>query len=54
MCLTFRPQIVTKENIISTALFGDGASSYIVDNEGKCGVVKSIDYSWKNSLNLMG
>ncbi len=52
--LTFRPQIVTKENIISTALFGDGASSYIVDNEGKCGVVKSIDYSWKNSLNLMG
>ena len=52
--LTFRPQILTKENIISTALFGDGAVSYIVDNLGKCEVLKSMEYTWKSSLNLMG
>lgn len=52
--LTFRPQILTKENIISTALFGDGAVSYIVDNSGKCKVLKSMEYTWKKSLDLMG
>lgn len=52
--LTFRPQILSKENIISTALFGDGASSYVIDHDGECKVLKSIDYTWKNSLDLMG
>ncbi len=52
--LTFRPQIFTKENIVSTALFGDGAASYIVGEKGNCNVMKSMEYTWKNSLNLMG
>ena len=52
--LTFRPQIFSKENIVSTALFGDGSISYIVDEIGDCEILNSIEYTWKNSLNLMG
>ena len=39
--LTFRPQIFSKENIISTALFGDGCVTYIVGDEGDCKLLKS-------------
>ena len=52
--LTFRPQIFSKENIVSTALFGDGAISYLVDANGNCEVKEGMEYTWKNSLNLMG
>ena len=52
--LTFRPQIFSKENIVSTALFGDGAISYLVGNDGKCEITDTMEYTWKNSLNLMG
>ncbi len=52
--LTFRPQIFSKENIVSTALFGDGAISYLVGDDGKCEVNDTMEYTWKNSLNLMG
>ena len=53
--LTFRPQIFSKENIVSTALFGDAAVSYIVSgNMGNCQIMKSMEYTWKNSLHLMG
>ena len=52
--LTFRPQIFSKENIVSSALFGDGAFSYIVCDNGDCEVIDAMEYTWKNSLNLMG
>ena len=52
--LTFRPQIFSKENIISTALFGDGCVTYIVGDEGDCKLLKSMEYTWKDSLSLMG
>ena len=52
--LTFRPQIFSKENIVSTALFGDGCVSYIVGDEGDCKLLNSMEYTWKNSLSLMG
>ncbi len=52
--LTFRPQIVTKSNVISTALFGDGAASYLVGDSGYCEVNETFEYTWKNSLNFMG
>lgn len=52
--LTFRPHIFSKENIISTALFGDGACSYLIDKVGNCEIKESIDYTWKNSTELMG
>ena len=52
--LTFRPQIFSKENIVSTALFGDGCVSYLVEENGDCQTLESIEYTWKNSLSLMG
>ena len=52
--LTFRPQIFSKENIVSTALFGDGCASYLVEHDGDCQILKSTEYTWKNSLSLMG
>ena len=52
--LTFRPQIFSKENIVSTALFGDGCVSYIVGDEGDCKLLNSMEYTWKDSLSLMG
>ena len=52
--LTFRPQIFSKENIVSTALFGDGCVSYIVGDKGDCKLLNSMEYTWKNSLSLMG
>ena len=52
--LTFRPQIFSKENIVSTALFGDGCVSYLVEEEGNCEVLESMEYTWKDTLSLMG
>ena len=52
--LTFRPQIFSKSNIISTALFGDGASSYILDNSGICKVLNSFEYLWNGTTHFMG
>ena len=52
--LTFRPQIFSKSNIISTALFGDGASSYILDNSGICKVLNSSEYLWNRTTHFMG
>ncbi|MFL2661162.1 MAG: type III polyketide synthase [Alphaproteobacteria bacterium] len=52
--LTFRPQIFSKENIVSTALFGDGCVSYLVEEGGDCNLLESKEYTWKNSLSLMG
>tara|TARA_B100000035_G_scaffold233967_1_gene202239 strand:- start:5729 stop:6736 length:1008 start_codon:yes stop_codon:yes gene_type:complete len=52
--LTFRPQVFSKENIVSTALFGDGATSYLVGEDGNCEIDGMMEYTWKNSLNLMG
>ena len=52
--LTFRPHIFSKENIVSTALFGDAASSYLIDDKGDCKVEDTMDFTWKKTLNLMG
>ncbi len=52
--LTFRPQVETKSNIVSTALFGDGAISYLLDENGFCKVEDTCEYTWKNTLNYMG
>ncbi|MBD74778.1 MAG: hypothetical protein CMM96_04760 [Rickettsiales bacterium] len=52
--LTFRPQIDSNANIVSTALFGDGAVSYIIHNHGPCKFIKSMDYTWKDTLEIMG
>ena len=52
--MTFRPQIFSKSNIVSTALFGDGASSYILDDVGYCEVLDCYEYLWKGTSHFMG
>ncbi len=53
--LTFRSQIFSKANIISTALFGDASSSYIIsDEKSNCKIINSFEYTWRNSQDLMG
>ena len=52
--LTFRPHAFSKENIVSTALFGDAACSYLIDEKGDCRVEDTMDFTWKDSLDLMG
>ena len=52
--LTFRPQIFSKSNIVSTALFGDGAASYILDDIGNCEVIDCYEYLWKGTTHFMG
>ena len=37
-----------------TSLFGDGCVSYLVEEEGNCEVLESMEYTWKDSLSLMG
>ena len=52
--LTFRPQIFNKENIVSSALFGDGSISYLIQGNGPCEIPGAMEYTWRNSLELMG
>ena len=53
--LTFRPQIFSKANIISTALFADASSSYVISGEkSNCKITNSFEYTWNDSLELMG
>ena len=52
--LTFRPQIFNKENIVSSALFGDGSISYLIQGNGSCEILGAMEYTWRNSLELMG
>ena len=52
--LTFRPQIFNKENIVSSALFGDGSISYLIQGNGPCEILGAMEYTWRNSLELMG
>jgi len=53
--LTFRHNDFTKSNIVATALFADGAAASILSTKksGKS-VVASGEYTWENSLDIMG
>ena len=35
-------------------MFGDGSISYLVGDDGNCEVINGMEYTWKNSLSLMG
>ena len=54
--LTFRPQkFFSKSNIISTALFGDGASSFVLKmNSWNLQVLNSSEYLWNRTTHFMG
>lgn len=53
--LTFCIQHKTKQNVVATALFGDGAAGIIINTHGKGPVLEfSGEYAWKNTEDIMG
>ncbi|NKB49774.1 MAG: type III polyketide synthase [Alphaproteobacteria bacterium] len=53
--LTFQANDTAKSNIISTALFGDGAAGALVQCGGEGPViVDGAEHTWPNSLDVMG
>ncbi len=59
--LTFRPQEMTKANIIASALFGDGASAVVLRSDDGSGsdrgvatYLGSAEHTWPDSLDIMG
>lgn len=56
--LTFRPQELTKANIIASALFGDGAAAIVLRSGHKEGAparyLGSAEHTWPDSLGIMG
>jgi alkylresorcinol/alkylpyrone synthase len=54
--LAFRMDKLTKENIVATALFGDGAAACILrcGDAGIASVEMSGQHTWPNTLDIMG
>ena len=56
--LTFRPQELTKANVIASALFGDGAAAVVLKGEtapnGRPCVTQTGEHTWPESLDVMG
>jgi alkylresorcinol/alkylpyrone synthase len=55
--LAFRPDEMTKSNIIATALFGDGAAACVLSGKAKEGfgaIEFSGEHSWPDTLDIMG
>ncbi|NNF78919.1 MAG: type III polyketide synthase, partial [Rhizobiales bacterium] len=54
--LSFRFDMLTKANIVASALFGDGAAAAIVnaDDDGEIIVEGGQEYTWPDTLNIMG
>jgi len=55
--LAFRPDEMTKSNIIATALFGDGAAACVISGKKKNGIGAiefTGEHSWPDTLDIMG
>jgi len=54
--LSFREDMVSKANIVATALFGDGAAAAVVSTEGpaKVAVISAGEHLWPDTLDVMG
>ncbi len=54
--LAFRPDEMSKSNIIATALFGDGAAACVISTEGEAlGVIEhSGEHTWPGTTDVMG
>src|SRR5258708_2157808 len=53
--LTVRKDDISKTNIVSTALFGDGAAGAILSTKGQGPALgPGGEYTWPNSLDIMG
>ncbi|MGE0764264.1 MAG: type III polyketide synthase [Bdellovibrionales bacterium] len=53
--LNFMRQEISKQNIIATALFADGAAGVVLSNKANGPkIVKSVEHRWPDSLSVMG
>lgn len=55
--LAFRPDEMTKSNIIASALFGDGAAAVVLcagDEEGHGAIEYAGEHCWPNTIGVMG
>jgi alkylresorcinol/alkylpyrone synthase len=55
--LAFRPDEMTKSNIVATALFGDGAAACVLspDNTEALGEIEHAgEHTWRDTLDVMG
>jgi alkylresorcinol/alkylpyrone synthase len=53
--LSFRPDHVTKSNIVATALFGDGAAAAVLTDDGDGPAIEYAgQHTWKDSIDVMG
>lgn len=54
--LAFRPDEMTKSNIVATALFGDGAAACVLSTEGEAhGEIEHAgEHTWPGTIDVMG
>jgi alkylresorcinol/alkylpyrone synthase len=53
--LAFRPDEMTKSNVIATALFGDGAAAAIIRDTGEGPIIEYTgEHTWPGTLDVMG
>jgi len=54
--LAFRPDEMTKSNIVATALFGDGAAACVLSTEGQAqGEIEHAgEHTWPETIDVMG
>jgi alkylresorcinol/alkylpyrone synthase len=53
--LAFRPDEITKSNIVATALFGDGAAAAVLSSDGEGPVIEhGGQHTWDKTIDIMG
>ena len=53
--LHFRPDEMSKSNIVATALFGDGAAALVISADGDGPIIEHTgQHTWNNTLDIMG
>jgi alkylresorcinol/alkylpyrone synthase len=53
--LAFRPDEMSKSNVIATALFGDGAAAMVITQKGKGPAIEYAgQHTWANTIDIMG
>jgi alkylresorcinol/alkylpyrone synthase len=53
--LHFRPDEMSKSNIVATALFGDGAAALVISTAGEGPAIEHAgQHTWNNTIDIMG
>jgi alkylresorcinol/alkylpyrone synthase len=53
--LAFRPDEMSKSNVIATALFGDGAAAMVISQKGEGPAIEHAgQHTWANTIDIMG